>query len=648
MNLPRRRPKGLTDMLTEIFTSDALATHLPEPGGWRPVPDVDDRAFWSGIDDTTRRAHLAAAEDLCQGPWPELPATLWLDFRRTGNRVRYQDPAFARRSRLAAAVIAACLTDEDRWHEEVLDGVWLLCEETSWCIPAHDLSHSRDNAERADRGKDLPDPGNPTLDLFAAETGSLLAWTYAVLADRLRERSHSAVQRLVDEVRTRILVPQRTVDSWVWFGRVRPHVNNWNPWINSNVLACSLLLDDDPADIQLTVERAVEGLEVFVGGYLPDGACTEGHSYWWRAGASLAECLETLYSATGGALDGFGVPLVQRIGRYPHGVHIADRWYVNVSDGPASIDGRAACGHVLYRYGVRIGDDEVVAHGRSLRGPDGPVVEPGTPLGRCLLALADAEWRAEPARPAPLVAETWWPNTQLLVARTYARRDDGLLLSVKGGHNAEDHNHNDVGTVLVAVDGHPVLVDAGVGEYTATTFSARRYEIWSLRSTHHNVPLINGHDQPPGAEFAARDVELTRDGVDRVGLRLDLAGAYPAEAGCRAWVREVTLDRSVGDGRVVLSDAWELDGSPSDVRLHFIASGEPDATAGSGVVRVPGVKRGLTIGYDPALIDVSAERIALDDRRLEQVWGGPYLWRLALVVRTPERSGAVRLVLDPA
>lgn len=460
---------------------------------------------------------------------------------------------------------------------------------------------------------------------------------------------------LVDEVRKRILLPQRTVDSWVWFGRVRPHVNNWNPWINSNVLACSLLLDDDPADIKLTVERAVEGLEVFVGGYLPDGACTEGHGYWWRAGASLAECLETLHSATAGALDGFAVPLVQKIGRYPHGVHIADDWYVNVSDGPASLDRRAACGHVLYRYGVRIGDDEVVAHARSLRPAEGVVVEPGTPLGRALLALADDEWRAEPARPAPRIAETWWPDTQLLVARTHAGRDDGLLLSVKDGHNAEDHNHNDVGTVLVAVDGHPVLVDAGVGEYTAKTFSPRRYEIWSLCSTHHNVPHINGHEQPPGAEFAARDVELMRDGdlmrdgTTRVGVRLDLAGAYPAEAGCRSWIREAMLHRSVGDGRIVLSDAWELDGSPvSDVRLHFITSGEPDTAAGTGVVRVPGVKRGLTIGYDAELLDVAVERITLDDRRLERIWDGPYLWRLALVVRTPEASGAVRLTLDPA
>ena len=619
-------------MLTEIFSTRALSDHLPQPGEWRPVPDVGDRAFWSAVEEPTRRAHLAHAEELAAGGWPELPATLWLDYRRTGNRTHFQDASFARRSRLAAAVVAACLTDDDRWHEEVLDGVWLLCEETTWCIPAHDESHGG-------RGGELPDPGNPTLDLFASETGALLAWTYAVLADRLRERSDFVVRRLVDEVRTRILLPQREVDSWWWFGRRTDHVNNWNPWINSNVLACSLLLDTKRDDVLSTVERAVEGLDVFVGGYPADGGCDEGQAYWWRAGASLSECLEYLRSATGGALDAFDLPLVREIGRYPHRIHIDDGWYVNVADGAAKLEAHNACAHVMYRYGARIGDDEMVAHARAIRGADRPVVEPGRPLGRVLLALADQDWQAEPLRPAPLVRQAWWPDTQLLVARQEAGRADGLLVSVKGGHNGEAHNHNDVGTVLVAVDGQPALVDVGVGEYNAKTFSPQRYEIWAIRSAYHNVPLVDGHEQAPGSEYAAREMDVAL-GDDAVHARVDLAGAYPAEAGCRRWLREVTLDRT-GAGVVVLADAWEFDRAPADVRLHLMASGAPELAA-PGIIRVPTERRALEIDYDPAALDVTVERIDLDDRRLRGVWG-EHLWRIALVVRGPESTGGVRL-----
>ncbi|REF36644.1 heparinase II/III domain-containing protein [Thermasporomyces composti] len=622
-------------MLREILTTEALSNHLPQPGAWRPVPDVNDRAFWTSVEEPTRSALLAHAEEVTRAPWPVQPATLWLDFRRTGNRTRFERGYFARRTRLAAAVLAACLTDEDRWHEEVLDGVWLLCEETSWCIPAHDESHGA-------RGGDLPNPANPTLDLFAAETGALLAWTYAVLGDRVRDRSEFAVRRLLDEVRRRVLIPQRTIDTWTWFGRTRRHVNNWNPWINSNVLACSFLLDFDRDDIVRTTERVVEGLEVFLAGYQPDGACTEGHSYWWRAGASLSECLEFLRSASGGVLDCFGLPLVREIGRYPHRVHIADRWYVNVADGPAQVD-KNACAHVLYRFGVRVGDEEMKAHARAMRGDDGPAVSPGTPLGRALLALADTEWRREPPRSAPLVAQAWWPDAQLLVARQHPGRADGLLISVKGGHNAEDHNHNDVGTVLVALDGHPVLVDAGVGEYTAQTFSDRRYEIWALRSAYHNVPLIDGYEQAPGAAYAARDVTVELDS-GRVHASVDLAGAYPAEAGCRRWLRTLTLDRA-GEGRVTLVDSWELDHHPRDLRLHLMASGTPDTTV-RGTIVVPGQRRALRVDYDAELLDVGVERIAFQDSKLNPVWGEA-LWRIALVVRTPAATGSVRLVMYP-
>lgn len=629
-------------MLREILSSTALADHLPQPGGWQPVPPAGDREFWTGVDEPTRQALLQQAERVAAGPWPELPATLWLDYARTGNRVRFEDASFGRRKRLAAAVLAACLTDDERWHEEVLNGVWLLCEETTWCIPAHDISHT------GQRGHgDLPNPANPTLDLFAAETGALLAWTHAVLAERLRERSPLAVTRLVAEVQRRILIPQRTVDTWSWFGRTSSHVNNWNPWINSNVLACSLLLDDSRDDLLLTVERAVEGLDVFVSGYPADGACDEGHNYWWRAGASLAECLELLRSASDGALDAFGLPLVRAIGRYPHRVHVSEGWYVNVADGSARLVPGTACEHVLYQYGARTGDDEMVAHARAMRG-DGPVVRPGTPLGRSLLALADLDWRKEPSRTAPLVADAWWPDTQLLVARQTAGREAGLLVSVKGGHNGEDHNHNDVGTVLVAVDGHPVLVDAGVAEYTAKHFSPRRYEIWTLRSTFHNVPLVDGHEQTPGRDHAARSMEVAV-GSDDVRAKLDLAGAYPDEAGCRSWLREVTFDRS-GEGTIVLADAWELDHEPSEIRLHLLASGLPD-TSSVGTVEVPGGTRegarGLTIGYDADVLAASVEPIALDDRRLRAAWG-EHLWRIALVARTPRATGSVRLVLTPS
>lgn len=272
---------------------------------------------------------------------------------------------------------------------------------------------------------------------------------------------------------------------------------------------------------------------------------------------------------------------------------------------------------------------------------------PRLSLGRSLLALADAGWRAPASVPPPLVGQAWWPETQLLTARETAGSSEGLFLSVKGGHNDESHNHNDVGSVLVAVDGHPALVDAGVSHYTREHFGPRRYEIWTMRSDYHNVPSVDGFEQLAGADHRARDVsaELTSE---RAG-RLDLAGAYDRGAGIVRWWREVFLERrdAGGAARIRWHDDWELDHDPESVVLHLLASAEPDSGQ-PGRLLVPVPARALRIDYDSTAFDSPAiERIPLDDRRLRRAWGDA-LWRITLAARAPGRQGAWALDLRAA
>ena len=62
--------------------------------------------------------------------------------------------------------------------------------------------------------------------------------------------------------------------------------------------------------------------------------------------------------------------------------------------------------------------------------------------------------------------DIWLPDLQL---RIYQQA--GMILVAKGGHNGESHNHNDVGSFMLYVDGEPVILDAGNMTYTAKTFS---------------------------------------------------------------------------------------------------------------------------------------------------------------------------------
>ena len=628
-------------VLAACFSAERLSARLPRPGSWHPYPAIQDRTAWDTVHPATRDHVLGQAARLLASPWPVLTATDYARFSRDGDRQTYERPYFARRSRLAAAVLTAALAGPAPERvADVVDGVWLLCEETSWCLPAHDLFARQDGAA-------LPDPARPCVDLFAAETAALLACTDLLAGDLIEAVAPVARSRLRDEVQARVLGPYRDSDQWWWLGLSKKDLNNWTPWIHSNLLLASLLLDTRPQDITRTAGRAVAALDRYLDAVPEDGGCDEGIGYWWRAGGSLFECLETLASACGDDYGVFEIQKIRAIARYPLIAHIANGWHVNFADG--SPQPAAATPHLLYRFGRRIGDQDVVRHARALRGEQ-PAADllPGAngSIARPLSAMFDASWRDEPPREFPMPAQAWLAATGVLTARSRAGTAAGLFLAAKAGHNAERHNHNDVGSFIVALDGRPLLIDVGVGVYTRQTFGPQRYEIWTMQSSWHNVPEPGGVQQAAGPEHAARRVQGLL-GPGAAELSMDLAGAYPAEAGIRSWRRTIRLDRGgTGDGTIVLEDAWEINQSPERIVVHLIAAREPCPVA-PGRLAIAGDDSSLIIAYPHADFDAGLEERPLDDPRLAATWG-PRIFRIVLAAKHPARQGAAHLEITKA
>ena len=455
------------------FTAERVERSLLGRETWRPFPRASEREKWDALDAETRKRLVQAAEKHLGRSWEELPATLFLEYRREGNRSRYEQRHFARRRALAELVLGECAEGKGRFLDDVVNGVWALCEESFWGVPAHNARHSPHFPESG-----LPDTSFHEVDLFAAETGALLAWTHYLLVEQLGQELPVVPARILREVQQRILAPYNTVDDWRWLGHARRPVNNWNPWIHSNVLACTLLLEEDAAIRTATVQRVIRWLDVFLEGYHSDGGCDEGPGYWGRAGASLFDCLEWLHSASGGELDSYDDALIQEIGRYIYRVHIGDAWYVNYADASAKV---YLEGNLVHRYGKRIGDALMMAQGAYA------VSQAGAPwgrqsIGRDLPALFNQVALRHAEATPPLIRDAWLDGIQVLAAREREGTADGLLLSTKGGHNAESHNHNDGGNFVVAVDGHPVVIDVGVETYTRKTFSTHRYDIWTMQS----------------------------------------------------------------------------------------------------------------------------------------------------------------------
>lgn len=616
-----------TSLLQDRFTRDRLEAALPLPGSWQPYPSVADRAAWEALSEAERLRLVASGERFLGAGWPELKASVFLEFARTGNRTHFEDPHFARRGMLESLVLAECAEGAGRFLDDITNGIWAICEESFWGVNAHSFS------PRFARG--LPDTAFPVVDLFAAETGALLAWTHALLAPAYRDSLPVVLDRVEREIAARILTPYLTVDDWGWLGLHRRAderaPNNWNPWIHSNVIATALLIEPDRERQVAIIARAITGLDAFLDGYHEDGGCDEGTSYWGRAGASLFECLEWLRLASGGQLDAFDLPLIREIGRYIYRAHISADWYVNFADGPGRTEPDA---NLLYRYGSRIGDEALVAQSAEAARHTVDLPWKRESIGRALPKLFDPMPEAVKALPPPLIRHAWLPGIQVLTARERAGTPDGLFLAAKGGHNAESHNHNDIGTFIIALDGVPQVVDVGVETYSKKTFSADRYDIWTMQSGYHNLPTIDGIEQRAGQEFAPRDARCTlSEAAD--DLSLDLAGAYPEEAGIDRWTRTLRLERG-GRAEIILTDEWALDHDPTDLRLSLMLRAQP--VAADGAYLVAGARRPLRIAFDPSELDVLAiERIDIADARLAPVWGGA-LYRMVLGA-APQRTG---------
>jgi len=602
---------------------ETLAALLRPASAALAVPPAIDRRAWARQEldrDTLAGLEALGARDLGT-PWPQALARDYARYHRDGDRVTYEAGVFARAERLTVAAALASVTLDDAWLDEVADGVVLLCEQSTWCWPAHDDTFQRHRSV-------LPTVTDPYLDLGAGEVVGQLAWVDHLLGDVLEARMPGLRARVRHEARVRVLDPFVTRRDWHWLG-LDGDVHNWNPWIHGNVLVAALRLVDDPAERAAVVALVVEGLDRYVASLPDDGAIDEGFHYWWNGACRALEALEVLAHATQGALDAHDLPALRETVAFPHRMHLGGDWWVNHADGPARC-GDELPWRELHRAAERAGDEDARALAASRRRPGTPVTAPAHGLGRVLRALTDTAWRdAAPSDP-PLPRDVWLPSTEVLVARPRAASADGLTLVVKGGHNGEHHNHDDVGSFVVAVDGIPAVVDAGRPTYTAQTFGPDRYLIRAMQSAWHNVPLVRGTGQGTGAGFAARDVVATVG--ETTALSLDLAGCYPG-VGLLSWRRTASLDRTAGVVRI--RDVWDLAGAANPDHaaptfLHLLCAGEVEVGSGTATVRPAPGSATVVLRWPPD-VPAETEEWMLDDPMLRAPWGDR-LTRLALDV----------------
>lgn len=588
-------------MFGEYLDAHDMKKLLTKP--YAPCPPRADRAAWDGLSQAVRAELLAWGGEARAG-YPPLMATQFLAFSRTGDRQVFEKPYFARRNLLLGAALAECASDSGAYLDAVIDGLWCVLEESTWVISAHNGS---DHAgPRPMKDKPLPDVTNPYVDLFAAQTAALLADVLYLLEDKLDAVTPLIARRVRVEIERRVLTPFMTHDDFWWMGVIRKDVNNWTPWILSNVMETALILERDAARRAEIVERALRMLDCFLAILPEDGGCDEGVGYFNMAGLSLFDCLEQARMASDGALDFYGEPLIRAVCAYPARMHVAGDLFLNFADCDAKpiLDGDR-----IYLYGVRTDNARAAAlgaslHARRMLAPENLRPRDVPQMSRILFALFAGALELPEAEHPPFEA---MEHLQVYIWRTKR-----LTVSLKGGHNAEGHNHNDVGSFVVYVDGEPCVVDMGNCVYTAKTFGPERYTLDNTRSMNHNLPRIGGYEQTAGRTRAARAVH-----ADARGARMQLENAYPEEAGILSFAREITVEEKT----LTLCDSIKLSRA-REVEWVFMLRLRPELA--------PGIARlgPMTLAFDPALACEATEYPVTDARMARNFPGS--LWRLTL------------------
>jgi hypothetical protein len=159
-----------------------------------------------------------------------------------------------------------------------------------------------------------------------------------------------------------------------------------------------------------------------------------------------------------------------------------------------------------------------------------------------------------------------------------------------------------------------------------------------MQSGYHNCPTVNGVMQSAGRAFAARAVNY-RSNAGAAEFSLDIAAAYPPDAGIETWRRTLRLDRT--KNLVEVRDAWVLQKPGGTVQLTLMTAVKPEIS--EHVLRL---NHGLHVAV-PDIMSPSVEEIRTEDARLRPVWGDR-VYRVLLTVSPASVKGETVLRISQA
>ena len=611
-----------------VWGTVVLAVAAAEPLSWPERPEgpgrpASDRAWWDVMARTPEStAAIQVAEKALNTPMPTFDADRYLDFTTNGDRTRYQAINSRRWGRLKDLVIGECVEGRSRFVPAIEETVESLCGDPSWVLPAHDP------------GAGVFKGGHPFVDLGVAMNGYQMALSAWLLEDRLAPETLAMMR---ENVSRRLTGPVlKTIDGTApadvlkghWWARCN---HNWNAVCTTGAVGAILVSEASPEVRSKAIAWAEANMAAFLSGFGKDGYCSEGVGYWNYGFGHFTHLGEIVRAHSKGKVDLFKSAAVRVIAAAPLNLEMADAVY------PAFADcglGAAPDPSLVQLLQWRLA-------GNPLSGSSAAPLAGGTLLYMTLAELAvrrEAGAIGSASRPS-LPLRSWFPESGVCVVRP--SESSGLSAAWKGGNNAEHHNHNDVGTTVIAWKGRPVIADPGAMVYNARTFSKDRYRQPIMSSFGHSVPVVASMLQAAGGGSTGKVVS-TQFTATSDEVVMDLSSAYPG-AGLKKLDRTWTYQRPA-NGALVIEDRFEFE-SPASFSTALMGMGDwflvhADKSEAAFLVDA---------GRD-ATLKVSVTFSGSGQWQVHEVPnpGKPAPKRLGLRLATPSAKGWIRMHILPA
>ncbi|MBQ8880212.1 MAG: heparinase II/III family protein [Clostridia bacterium] len=523
---------------------------------------ASDPSFWNKVREEEYYkpfiANLMSVwDELCENrDFPDLPYSKYTLFFTEGDREVYERPYFERRRILnVSAMLSLIYPDEDKYFSKLQDAIFCVCNEYTWCLPAHVYAHGHGSHEPY------------IVDLFAAQTGFSLAEIYVLLSGRM---DGVISNLLLSETKRRTVdATIANADKWWW----ETSTNNWSA-ICGGCIGCiaMLLCPEKLADLKPRIDSA---MEFYISGFLGEGMCVEGLNYWDFGFGYFTVYADMLYDYTEEREDYFARDDVKRIAAFPSKVMLTGNVVASFSD--ASLTASLSRGIVHYLRDKYSG---------SVTMPGDKYCIDNSQSDRFAYMLRSVLWTEKPYGKTD-DEKNEFGYFYAEKSQWYVNKSSQISFAAKGGHNNEPHNHNDIGSFIVAYDGRQIFADVGKGRYTADYFGDKRYLSFEPSSSSHSLPIIDGKGQLPGECYKARDVVAT-DSL----FTLDIAGAYGNPD-------VVSLRRrfELTEAKVTLTDSFQLK-KDLPITERFVTFTEPQLYDGTLLVD------GAMVGYSDGASEV--------------------------------------------